>query len=459
MMPNPLRKFRRIRLPARFTAVSWRDLAATLGPILLVSLLAIWIAFKFVRPAPPDTITLTSGPGGSIFSATAEKYRAILARNGVTLQILPSQGSLENLRRLTDPEFQVDVGFVQGGVSQGMAIDQLVSLGSVFHEPLAVFYRGTRPVDRLSGLRGKRLAIGREGSGTRALALILLKANGMEPGGPTALLDLGGDDAAQALIAGKADAVFLMGDSAAPPVMRKLMRTPGIRLLHFSQADAYARRFRYLSKLELPMGSIDFGKNIPAQNLALIGPTVELVAREDLHPALSDLLIDAAREVHSGASLLQRAGEFPAPLEHEYRISSDASRYYQSGKSFLYRYLPFWLASLTDRMLVILVPIIVLLIPGLRLVPVLYSWRIRSRIYRWYGALLALERDMLAHPEPEKREELLKRLDAIEQGVNSLKVPLSFADQFYVLRGHIGFVRASGLWAAQPNSELSPSPK
>ena len=459
MTPNTLRKFRRIRLPARFTAVSWRDLAATLGPILLVSLLAIWIAFKFVRPAPPDTIILTSGPGGSIFSATAEKYRAILARNGVTLQILPSQGSLENLRRLTDPEFQVDVGFVQGGVSQGMAIDQLVSLGSVFHEPLAVFYRGARPVDRLSGLRGKRLAIGREGSGTRALALILLKANGMEPGGPTALLDLGGDDAAQALIAGKADAVFLMGDSAAPPVMRKLMRTPGIRLLHFSQADAYARRFRYLSKLELPMGSIDFGKNIPAQNLALIGPTVELVAREDLHPALSDLLIDAAREVHSGASLLQRAGEFPAPLEHEYRISSDASRYYQSGKSFLYRYLPFWLASLTDRMLVILVPIIVLLIPGLRLVPVLYSWRIRSRIYRWYGALLALERDMLAHPEPEKREELLKRLDAIEQGVNSLKVPLSFADQFYVLRGHIGFVRASGMWVAQPSSELSPSPK
>ncbi len=274
----------------------------------------------------------------------------------------------------------------------------------------------------------------------------------MEPGGPTALLDLGGDDAAQALIAGKVDAVFLMGDSAAPPVMRKLMRTPGIRLLNFAQADAYARRFTYLSKLELPMGSIDFGKNIPAQNLALIGPTVELVAREDLHPALSDLLIDAAREVHSGATLLQRAGEFPAPLEHEFPISSDASRYYKSGKSFFYRYLPFWLASLTDRMLVILVPIVVLLIPGLRLVPVLYSWRVRSRIYRWYGALLALERDVLAHPEPEKHADMLKRLDAIEQGVNSLKVPLSFADQFYVLRGHISFVRER--LVAQPGSEI-----
>lgn len=457
MAQNTLSKLRRIRLPARFTAVSWRDLAATLGPILLISLFALWIAFKFVRPAPPDTITLTSGPAGSIFSTTAEKYRKILARNGVTLKILPSQGSLENLKRLTDPSFEVDVGFVQGGVSQGMDIDELVSLGSVFHEPLAVFYRGVERVDRLSALRGRRLAIGNEGSGTRALALILLKANGMEPGGPTALLDLGGDDAAQALIAGKVDAVFLMGDSAAPPVMRKLMRTPGIRLLNFAQADAYARRFIYLSKLELPMGSIDFGKNIPAQNLALIGPTVELVAREDLHPALSDLLIDAAREVHSGATLLQRAGEFPAPLEHEFPISDDASRYYKSGKGFLYRYLPFWLASLTDRMLVILVPIVVLLIPGLRLVPVLYSWRVRSRIYRWYGALLALERDVLAHPEPGKRVEMLKRLDAIEQGVNSLKVPLSFADQFYVLRGHISFVRDR--LEAQPNSEMSPSNK
>lgn len=457
MTPNNLRKFRRIRLPARFTAVSWRDLAATLGPILLVSLLAIWIAFRFVRPAPPDTITLTSGPEGSIFGTTAEKYRTILARNGVKLQILPSQGSLENLKRLSDPSFQVDVGFVQGGVSSGMTIDQLVSLGSVFHQPLVVFYRSAAAVVRLSQLSGKRLAIGHEGSGARFLTLALLKANGIEAGGPTKLLDLAGEDAAQALIEGKVDAAFLMGDSAAPPVMRKLTRAPGIRILDFAQADAYTRRFRYLNKLELPMGSIDFGKNIPAQNVALIGPTTELVAREDLHPALSDLLIDAAREVHGGASLLQRAGEFPAPLEHEFRISDDASRYYKSGKSFLYRYLPFWLASLADRMLVILVPIIVLLIPGLRFVPTLYRWRVRSRIYRWYGALLALERDIFAHPEPEIREELLKRLDAIEQGVNSLKMPLSFADQFYVLRQHISFVRDRLMDGTRPSPEISPS--
>ncbi len=430
--------------PFRFllnSKVSWRDLALTLGPILLLSVAAIWIAFRFVRPAPPDTIIITAGPPGSTYLASAERYRSILARNGVTLQVLQSQGALENLKRLTDPSFAVDIGFVQGGLATGINTDELVSLGSVFYEPLAIFYRAGRPLARLAEMRGTRIAIGREGSGTRALALNLLKSNGIEPGGPTVLLDLGGEDAAQALLEGKVNAAFLMGDSAAPPIMRKLVREPGVRLYDFTQADGYVRRFRYLSKLELPMGSIDFGKNLPAKDLALIGPTVEIIARPDLHPALSDLLIEAAREVHGGASLMRRAGEFPAPIAHEFRISANADRYYKSGKSFLYRNLPFWLASLMDRLMVVLVPLIVILIPGLRLAPWLYCWRIRSRVYRWYGALMALERDMLMHPGDAKRPELINRLDEIEKGVNNIKMPLPFADQFYVLRQHIGFVR------------------
>jgi hypothetical protein len=333
------------------------------------------------------------------------------------------------------------VGFVQGGLTGGKTPDKLVSLGSVFHEPLALFYRGETPLGTLSELSGNRLAIGLEGSGTHALALILLKANGIEPGGATELLNIGGEEAAQALLGNKVDAAFLMGDSATPPIMRKLLWTPGIRLLNFAQADAYSRRYPYLSKLDLPMGAFDFGKNFPPQDIHLIGPTVELVAREGLHPALSDILIEAAREVHGGATLLQRAGEFPAPLEHEFRISDDARRYYTSGKSFLYRSLPFWLASLVDRLLVVVVPVVVLLIPGLKLVPTLYSWRIKSRIYRWYGILIALERSMLAQPTPEERAGLIKRLDDIEAEVNKMKMPLAYAEQFYVLRDHIGFVR------------------
>jgi hypothetical protein len=355
--------------------------------------------------------------------------------------MLPSDGSVENLKRLNDRSVQVDIGFVQGGVAPDVQADGLVSLGSVFYEPLAVFYRDKRPVYRLSQFSGKRLAIGTEGSGARALASTLLKANGIESGGRTALLNLGGEDAAQALTEHKIDAAFMMGDSATPSLMRKLLQTPGIRFFNFTQAEAYVRRFRYLTQLELPMGALDLGKNSPAQNLHLIAPTVELVARENLHPAISDLLIEAARQVHGTATVLQHAGEFPAPLEHEFRISPDATRYYKSGKSFLYRVLPFWLASLTDRTMVLLVPIIVLLLPGLRLVPSLYRWRIKARIYRWYGALIGLEREALQTSLPDRREEMLKRLDDIEKGVNTMKMPVAFADQFYVLREHIRFVR------------------
>lgn len=441
MMRDKARIFASIRPLARFSRISVRDLVVTASPVILITVAAIVATYWFVRPAPPGSIAITSGPDGSIFRRNAEKYRKILARNGVTLRILPSEGSLENLRMLNNPASRVDVGFVQGGLSDGMAVDNLVSLGSVFHEPLALFYRAAAPLERISGLSGKRLAIGPEGSGTRALAQVLLKANGIEPGGATTLLNLGGEDATKALLERKVDAAFLMGDSATPAMMRTLLRTPGIRLFDFVQADAYTRRFPYLSKLDLPMGAFDLGRNTPSRDIHLIGPTVELVAREKLHPALSDMLIEAAREVHGRATLLQRAGEFPAPLEHEYRISEDARRYYSSGKSFLYRNLPFWLASLADRALVVLVPIIVLLIPGLKLVPRLYSWRIRSRIYRWYGKLIALERSLLAQPTPGERDEILTRLDDIEAEVNRMKMPLAYADQFYVLRDHINFVR------------------
>jgi hypothetical protein len=421
--------------------ISWRDLALTLGPFALLVVLAFWLAFHFVRPAPPDTIVITSGADGSMFQVSAERYRKILARQGVTLKILPSQGSLENLKRLSDPDFSVDIGFVQGGLSRFGDPDGLISLGSVFYSPVLVFYRSPRALGRLSELEGKRVAIGRVGSGTRVLAETLLRANGIEARGPTKLLDLEGKAAEDALLRGQADAIFLMGDSAAAANMRDLLRASGIRLFNFVQGEGYVRRFRYLSKLELPPGSLDLGKNKPAEPLTIVAPTVELIARADLHPALSDMLIGAAQEVHGRATLLQKAGEFPAPLEHEYRLSDDALRYYKSGKGFVYRYLPFWIASLVDRAVVFLVPIVVLLIPGLRIVPALYGWRIKGRIYRRYGELMALERAAFAQTTPEQRAELLERLDEIEKRVITGKLPGSFADQVYVLRQHINFVR------------------
>ena len=439
--PSDLKKSAK-NITMRFVAISWRDLAISFGPIVLLAIVAIWLAIWFIHPAPPKTITMATGPEQSNFWNTAEKYKKILARNGIKLNIVTSEGSLDNLKKISDPKSGIDVAFVQGGVAGDLPIDKLVSLGSVSYVPVSVFYRGKEKMDRLSELSGKKVAIGAPGSGSRVLALTLLKANGIEAGGKAELLDIGGDEAAKALTEGKIDAAFLMGDSASPPTMGKLLRTPGIRLLDFAQASAYARRFSYLTELKIPKGVFDLGKNIPSRDIRLIAPTAELIARDDLHPALSDLLIEAAKEVHSGASVLQNADEFPAPLAHEFHISDDAARYYKSGKSFFYRTLPFWLASLVDRTLVVLLPIILLLIPGFKLVPLLYGWRIKSRIYRWYGILIALERAAVTDTDtPEQQAELLKRLDSIEEAVNRMKMPLAFADQFYVLREHIGFVR------------------
>ncbi len=444
------RKIGLTRVQAMFTEIFGLGRATALSASLLTILIIIFAVYWFFHLAPPRTITITSGPEGSIFQRNAEKYRQILSRDGVKLKILPSQGSLENVKRLADPSFRVDIGFVQGGVSGGLNIDKLVSLGSLYYEPLLVFYRSAASVDLLSQLEGKRIAIGSLGSGSHTLALTLLDANGIEiDGGSTTLVDLEAEDAAKALIEGTVDAVFLMGDAASPQVMRTLLRAPGIRLFNFAQADGYTRRITYLNKLELPEGSIDFGKNIPVHDVYLIGPTVELVARADLHPALSDLLLEAAREVHGKAGLFRRQGEFPVPLEHEFPISADAARFYKSGKSFLYRYLSFWLASLVNRTLVVFVPMVVVLIPLLRIIPALYRWRIRLRIYRRYRALLALERNLIAHLAPGEREELLNRLDHIEEAVNNMKMPASFADQFYILRGHIGFVRDRLMKSAQ----------
>jgi hypothetical protein len=426
------------------TRVSWRDLVLILGPFVLLLALALWITLKFVQPAPPDSITISSGPEGSSFASFAERYRKILARQGVKLKVLASQGSVDNLKRLADPKSGVDIGFVQGGLAAQADTSELYSLGSIFYTPVYLFYRAPKPIARLSELSGKRIAIGREGSGTFVLAASLLRANGIEgkDKDPTRLVGLQGEAAEEALRGGQVDAAFLMGDSAAFANIRDLIRSEGVRLFDFQQADAYALRFRYLTKLGLPPGALDLGRNLPAAPLTLVAPTVELIARGDLHPALSDMLIEAAREVHGRSNLFQKAGEFPAPLEHEYRISGDAARYYKSGKSFVYRHLPFWLASLVDRIVVVLVPLAVILIPGMKLVPWAYRWRITQRIYRRYTELMALERAAFQQTTPQERADLLRRLDKIEERVITLKLPGSFADQVYLLRSHIGFVRA-----------------
>lgn len=396
--------------------------------------------YAFIHVAVPTTLTITSGPVGSSFHRNAEKYKKILARDGVTLTVLPSDGSPENLKKLIAPQSGVDVGFVLGGEVKEAKVTALMSLGSVNYQPLLIFYQG--PVRQLlSDFKGARLDIGVQGSGTRALALELLKANGIEPNSESSFIEVDAKDPEKNLKENAIDAIFLMGDSTSSELLRTLLRSPEIHLFDVTQADADVRRIGYLNKLVLPKGSLDFGKNIPADDLNLIAPTVELIARDSLHPALSDLLLEAAREVHSGPGLFRKRGEFPVPLEHEFHLSPDAARYYASGKSFLYRTFPFWLASLIARALAVLVPLALLMIPAVKIAPVLYRWRVESRIHRWYKVLLDLERAVFDSKTPQSRAELLRQLDHIDASVNRIVVPASFGDMFYGLRGHVDFVR------------------
>ncbi len=414
---------------------------AALTIMIVAGLMLVFACWWFFHSAPPKTIIITSGDKESLYYGIAEKYARILARDGVKLNILPSAGAVENLRRLADPSFQADIGFVQAGLDLGVNSENLVSLGSVSYQPLLVFHRLPPAVIRLSQLAGKRLAVGREGSGTRLLAVKLLAMNGIEPGGSTEFLAWEGEAAAAALLKGEIDAAFFMADAAASGTMRSLLQAPGVGLVDFTQADGYIRRIGYLHKLTMPRGAMNFGKDIPARDITLIGPTVELVARKNLHPALSDLLLAAAMEIHGRPALFQNRGEFPAALENELPISDDAKRYYKSGKTFLYRYLPFWLASLINRILVVFVPLLIILIPGLKSIPALFHWRMKLRINRWYRQLLHVEQDALRPLDAGERDTLARRIDAIEAEVHKMKVPAAYGDQFYVLQTHISFVR------------------
>lgn len=431
--------FRNLQL--RVMRISWWDLMQTLGPIVLLGTLGVLLALHFGGPAPPHSISIASGPKGSNFASMAARYGQVLKRNGITLHVIETEGSLDNLKRLDDPTSKIDIALVQSGLTERDS-SNLESLGSVFYQPLTVFYRSPKPLTRLSELQGSRIAVGPEGSGTRALALDLLKANEIEPGGSTVLTDEEGEAARAALLKKQVEAIFLTGDSASGATIRELLHTEGVRLFDFQQADAYARRFPYLNKLVVPAGAFDLGENLPAADMNLLEPTVELVAHSNLHPAVIDLLIEASEEVNGRASLMQAAGQFPTPTLHSFPLNDEALRYYKSGnKSFAYRYLPFWLASLFNRLVVVLVPILVVVIPGLRFLPALYQWRVASRIHRRYGELMAVEREALGPLSPERRQALLERLAEIERAVISHRTPGSHAEQAYVLREHLRFVR------------------
>lgn len=422
--------------------LSLRDLFATAWWIFLIVGIGFVVAYQFVAPAPPKKITITTGDESGAYFQFANRYAAILAKNGVTLEVKSSAGSLENLARLQKDEAQI--GFVQGGVVEakddpdGENDSGLLSLGSVFYEPVWVFYRGEKIIDRLTDLRGKRIAIGQEGSGLRQLAQQLLSANEIEPGND--LMPLSGLKAAEELQQGRIDAAFIIAAEKAP-VVQVLLRSPGVKVMSFAQAGAYQRRFPFLTKLTFPHGVADLVRDFPPDDIKLLAPTANLIVRDDLHPALQSLLLQAASEVHGKSGFFQDVGEFPSYKDPMLLLSPEAARYFKSGAPFLQRYLPFWLAVLVDRLIVLLVPIIALLIPLLKIAPAIYTWRVRSKVFRCYGELKFLEEDLKNHFDAAKLADYRNRLDALDEEAIQLHVPLGFTDLVYTLREHVNLVR------------------
>ena len=432
----------------RHTLLSFRDLLVTFGPFIVLAAALLGLAYWALDPNPPKKVVLATGADQGAYAEFGKRYVQVLKTYGITVELRTTQGAAENLQLLRDPASGVDIAFVQGGADDRSAREdeedtRLVALGSLFYEPVWLFYRSDSAqrllkaptLTSLSQLPGWRLNIGAEGSGVPNLVNKLIAANNIEQSSLT-LLRQPQTPAVVALLGGEVDALVF---ASAPEslMVQMLLQTPGIALYNFAQADAYSRRFAFLTPVTLPRGVVDLARDLPPQDVRLVAPTATLLARKGTHPALIQLFVQAAQQVHGGAGWFQRKGELPIAAGTEEPIAKEAQRFYASGAPVLQRYLPFWLANLIDRMWPVLVTIVAALIPLSRMLPPLYQLRVRKRIFRWYAQLREVEDAIDKRPAAE----LLQDLGVIEERVGNVSVPLSYADELYSLRSHIQMVR------------------
>lgn len=432
--------------------LSFTALREYLGSSLALALLAAALlaaAYWVLDPSPPRRVTLATGVAQGAYAEFGKRYAALLAQHGIEVVLRPTEGAAANLALLRDPDSGVDIAFVQGGADERSKADTeeadegLVSLGSMFYEPVWLFYRQdsaktllkSTQLTTLSQLAGWRLNVGAPGSGVPPLMTQLLAANKVEPGAIN-LSQLATTPAVVEFLEGRLDAIA-MASAPESVMVQMLLQTPGIGLFDFAQAEAYARRFPFMSPVLLPRGVVDLAADKPPSDVRLVAPTATLVARDSLHPALVQLFVQAASQVHGEAGWFQRKGEFPNARNTERPLAAEAQRFYRNGIPWMQRWLPFWLANLVDRMWVVLLSLVAVLLPLSRVLPPLVEMRIRSRVFRWYAQLREVETARGERP----RDELMSELDAIDEKVNRISVPLSYADELYALRSHIQLVR------------------
>jgi TRAP transporter TAXI family solute receptor len=422
----PARDFLRHNWPAITICVT----AAAIACAALVTL----------RSMPPHRIIMATGPEGDAYYELGERYRAALARENVEVQLLATAGSVDNLALLRDPHPQASVALIEGGIPGAGASSGLESLGTLFFEPLWWFHRRDVRAEGVEGLRGQRISIGPQGSGTRALALELIKRTGME-GKFSEVLALAPHAAGDKLLAGEIDSAFIM-TAWESPVVQQLLADERIALAGFPHADAFVALFPFLNKVVVPKGVIDIANERPPSDVVLIATRASLVVRKDLHPAIQYLLLTAAAKIHSGPNIFHHANAFPAAEAIDIPLSDEALRFYKSGLPFLHDYFPFWMAALIGKLIILLIPILGVLYPMTRFLPRLYDWVMRSKVLRMYGELRFLEDEMTraGHAGRDARE-MIARLDRLEEQANRLKVPIAYASMLYMLRNHIDLVR------------------
>ena len=404
------------------------------GLLLTLCLLGItWLGLEYFIPSPPSKITIATGPRGTSLDYFGQRYQRRLKAVGVDADLRETAGTIENFRLLRDPNSGVDVAILTGGWSEDTERSNLLSLGLVYTVPTWLFYSSPEPLGTLSQLKGKRIAAGAEGSGARYTAERILGKAKIDSKTAT-LVPLGGNAAVDALNDGKVDAVFITSIPDAPAI-KSLLTNPRFRLMDFSTADAFTRIFPDLVKLVLPKGMVEIDPPNPANDVTLLGLTSKVVVREDLHPAIVQLLARTIKEEHGGPGLFQRAGEFPTSIDPEFPMSQIAIDYYKNGPSLLQEYLPFWMTIYARRGIALLAAMLAIILPVFGFAPKLYGWLVQEHLRRLYRRLRFLENALQAEPDPSRVEALQKELADIDQATSA--VPVRNSDLYFTLKYHL----------------------
>jgi TRAP transporter TAXI family solute receptor len=403
-----------------------------------VLVLGLILALQFVGPAPPRQVVLATGADGGAYQSYGEKLKVYLEMQGVDVELRETAGAVENIG-LLQADSGVDVAFVQGGLVADTAPQGIVALGSLYLEPVWVFVRSDIEIEAVADLLGKRLSVGAEGSGTRVVIKRFLAANDIDADNAV-LLAVAADALTDAFAANEIDAAFLIG-GAESEIVTGLVALENVMLLGLRRADAYSRRAPYLTKVVLPEGVLDLRTNKPAAEIETVALTAMLAVREDIHPAVTDLLMMAANDVFDDHTILADAGEFPSPKNIDLPLSAEAKRFYERGPPFLMRYLPFWAATLVDRMWVLLLPLIGLLVPLFKLMPPLYHWRIRRKLLQRYAELRQIDPQYNPVESEDDRNARLLRILELDTETVDVAVPRDYSDDIYKLRRDIDLVR------------------